>query len=336
MKRLLARLSIDPYILLLLGTVLLASVLPVRGVAAEYFGYVVYAAIALLFFLYGAKLSLQSIGQGLLHWRLQGFVFLTTYVLFPVLGLGFAWLARGHVTEELITGLLFLSVLPSTVQSSIAFTSIARGNVAAAMTSASMSNLVGVLLTPVLVALVLGAKGGGIHLDSLIDIGVQLLLPFAVGQLCRPWLGPKLKAHPRLTSFADRGSILFVVYSAFSAGVVSGIWSRVSASDLAWVIGLCIAMLAFVLVFTTIVSRRLGFSQEDRIAIIFCGSKKSLATGIPMAGILFAGSAVSLIVLPLMLFHQLQLFACAFLARRFAARPVEAPAAPLTKVGGVA
>jgi len=325
MKRLLAKFSIDPYILMLLGTVVLASILPVRGAAAEIFGYVVYAAIALLFFLYGAKLSLQSIGQGLLHWRLQSFVFLCTYLLFPVLGLGIAWLARGHVTGDLIIGLLFLSVLPSTVQSSIAFTSIARGNVAAAMTSASVSNLVGVLLTPLLVALVLGTKGVSISLDSVVDLGVQLLLPFAVGQLCRPWLGPKLKAHPRLTSFADRGSILLVVYSAFSAGVVAGIWSRVDAADLGWLIGLCALMLAVVLLVTSVMARKLGFSEEDRIAIIFCGSKKSLATGIPMAGILFAGSAVSLIVLPLMLFHQLQLFACAFLARRFAARSQAVP-----------
>lgn len=323
MQALLKKLRIDPYLLMLVATVALAAVLPVRGAAAELFGYVVYAAIALLFFLYGAKLPLKSIGQGLLHWRLQGMVFLFTYVLFPLLGLGLAWLARGHVSGELLVGLVFVTLLPSTVQSSIAFTSIARGNVAAALTAASASNLIGVVLTPLLVALVLGAQTGGLRLQSLIDISVQLLLPFAAGQLCRPWLAPYIARHSRLVLSVDRGAILLVVYSAFSAGMVAGIWSRVDAADLAWVLGLCALLLAIVLGLSIALGRRLGFARADRITLVFCGSKKSLATGIPMAGILFAGAAVPLVVLPLMLFHQLQLFACAFLAQRWAN---EAPA----------
>ncbi|GAA5232730.1 bile acid:sodium symporter [Verticiella sediminum] len=318
MQALLKKLRIDPYLLLLAGTVALAAVLPVQGRAAEVFGYVTYAAIALLFFLYGAKLSLQSIGQGLLHWRLQGLVFLFTYAVFPLLGLGIAFLGRGHVADELLTGLVYVSLLPSTVQSSIAFTSIARGNVPGALTSASVSNLVGVVITPLLVAAVLGAHTGGFNLQSLVDIAVQLLLPFAVGQLCRRWLAPVLKAHPRLTLSVDRGAILLVVYSAFSAGMVAGIWSSVRPADLAWVIGLCVLLLAIVLWLTTFLGRHLGFNRADRITLAFCGSKKSMATGIPMAGILFAGPAVPLIVLPLMLFHQIQLFACAFLAQRWA------------------
>ncbi len=144
---------------------------------------------------------------------------------------------------------------------------------------------------------------------------------FALGQLARPFIGKLLLAHKRLTSFVDRGSILLIVYAAFSEGMVAGIWSQLSWQSLALVIVLDMVMLALGLVATTVASRRLGFSKEDEIAIVFCGSKKSMASGIPMANILFAGQAVSLIVLPLMLFHQIQLMVCASLARRYAARP---------------
>lgn len=320
---LLRRLRIDPYLLMLLATVGVAALLPVRGEGAVVFDYVVMAAIALLFFLYGAKLSPAAVGRGLLHWRLQGTVFLITFGLFPLVGLGVATLARGQLPADLLTGLVYLSLLPSTVQSSIAFTSIARGNVAAALTSASISNLAGVALTPLLTALVIGGAAGGMNAGSILDIASQILLPFALGQLARPLIGGWLAGHKVLTSVVDRGAILLVVYSAFSEGMVEGVWSRVSAHDLLWVFLLCCAVLGIVMGATAGLARGLGFDREDRIAILFCGSKKSLATGIPMAGILFAGQTMALIVLPLMLFHQIQLFVCAILAQRFAASAPE-------------
>lgn len=316
---LLRRLRIDPYLLMLLATVGVAALLPVRGQGAVAFDYVVMAAIALLFFLYGAKLSPAAVGRGLLHWRLQGTVVLITFGLFPLAGLGLATLARGQLPADLLTGIVYLSLLPSTVQSSIAFTSIARGNVAAALTSASISNLVGVALTPLLTALVLGGAAGGMNAGSILDIASQILLPFALGQLARPLIGDWLAGHKALTFAVDRGAILLVVYSAFSKGMVEGVWSRVSAHDLLWVFLLCGVLLGIIMGATAGLARALGFHREDRIAILFCGSKKSLATGIPMAGILFAGQSMALIVLPLMLFHQIQLFVCAILAQRFAA-----------------
>ncbi|MGV6871855.1 bile acid:sodium symporter family protein [Pseudochelatococcus sp. B33] len=316
---LLRRLRLDPYLVLLLATIGLAAFAPVRGGSAVAFGYVVEAAIALLFFLYGAKLSSRAVVEGLTHWRLQGLVFAATYVLFPVLGLAVAFLARGVVSPDLLTGLIFLSVLPSTVQSSIAFTSIARGNVAAALTSASLSNMSGVFVTPALVALLLGGNGGGIDAASIVDIAMQILLPFILGQFSRPLIGQWLSKHAAVTSRVDRGVIILVVYAAFSEGMVEGIWSRVELYDLFWVGVVCAVLLALVLTLTALAGRLQGFNREDRIAILFCGSKKSLATGIPMAGILFAGQSVALIVLPLMIFHQLQLFACAVIAQRYAA-----------------
>lgn len=320
---LLRRLRIDPYIFVLLGTIAVAALLPVRGEAAEIFSYFVSGAIALLFFLYGAKLSPKAVIDGLAHWRLQGIVFLATYALFPLAGLLIATLSTGYLSPDLRAGILFLSVLPSTVQSSIAFTSIAHGNVAAALTSASLSNLTGVFLTPILVSLLLGAHGG-FDASSVLDIAMQILLPFILGQIARPLIGAWLKKHGKVTSLVDRGVIVLVVYSAFSEGMVEGIWSRIELGQLLWMALFCALLLGVVMTTIALVVRVLNFNREDRIAIQFCGSKKSLATGIPMAGILFGSQSVAMMVLPLMFFHQLQLFVCAILAQQFASRrPVE-------------
>jgi sodium/bile acid cotransporter 7 len=323
LPRLPFRLPVDGYVLLLIATVIVAAIIPARGVGADAMGYATYLAVALLFFLYGARLSPQAIVAGIMHWRLQGLVFLVTFAVFPILGLIITAIFRPWLGTTLSLGLMFVSVLPSTVQSSIAFTSIARGNVPAALCSASVSNLVGIVLTPVLVALLLTSHSGGFSLSALKDIALQLLLPFALGQLARPFIGKWLGSHKTITSVVDRGSILLIVYGAFSEGMVAGVWSQLSLQSLGLVIVLDMVMLALALVITTFAARRLGFSKADEITIVFCGSKKSLASGIPMANIMFAGQAVGLIVLPLMLFHQIQLMTCAALARRYAARAEE-------------
>lgn len=325
-RRTLARFGIDPYLVALMATVALAAVFPAHGVGATVANDAVSVAVALLFFLYGARLSPVAVWEGLLHWRLQSLVFASTYVLFPVLGLILTRTLGGWLPSELVAGLIFVCILPSTVQSSIAFTSIARGNVPAALCSASVSNLFGMVLTPLLVVLLLDSKGGGFSTRAVESIALQLLMPFIAGQLLRRWIGPFLQRHKAPISIVDRGSILLVVYAAFSEGMVAGIWSQVTLGDLGLVIALDVVLLAAVLAITTFASRRLGFSKEDEIAIVFCGSKKSMASGIPMANILFPGQALGLIVLPLMLFHQAQLFACAVLAQRYARRPVR-PAA---------
>jgi len=318
------RLPIDWYLVALLATVGVAAIIPARGTGATAMGYVTYGAVALLFFLYGARLAPQAILAGIMDWRLQGLVFLSTFAVFPIVGFILVAIFRPWLGETLALGLLFVAVLPSTVQSSIAFTSIAHGNVPAALCSASISNLAGIVVTPALVALLISSKSGGFSLSALEDIALQLLLPFALGQLARPFIGKWITAHRTITQIVDRGSILLIVYAAFSEGMVAGVWSAISLQSLALVIGLDILMLAIGLTVTTVVSRLLRFSKEDEIAIVFCGSKKSMASGIPMANILFAGQAVSLIVLPLMLFHQIQLMVCASLARRYARRALAA------------
>jgi len=311
-----ARIRVDPYLLLLIGTVALAALIPAQGSATR----IVDLAVALLFLLYGARLKPDAIWAGLSHWRLQSLIFASTYLLFPLLGVIMTVLLRGHLPRDIITGLLFLCLLPSTVQSSIAFTSIARGNVPGALCSASLSNMLGVILTPILVSQFLPAASGGFSMKALEDIALQILLPFVVGQAVRPWIGDWLLGHTVLTSVVDRGSVLVVVYAAFSAGMVAGIWHQLSPASIGIILLIDLIVLALVIGSTTWVSRVLGFSKEDEIAIVFCGSKKSMAGGIPMAAILFPGHAIGLIVLPLMLFHQAQLFVCATLARRYAGR----------------
>ncbi len=314
-KRVLA--VFEPFILLLLGTVLLASLLPARGGWATAFGYASDIGIVLLFFLHGAKLSREAIWDGLRNWKLHLAVLAVTFVAFPLLGLGLG--ALPFVTGPLAAGLLFLTLLPSTVQSSIAFTAIARGNVAAAVCSASFSNLLGILVTPALVALLMGADGSrGISLASAEAIVLQLLVPFVAGHLLRPWIGAWVTRNKAVLTIVDRGSILLVVYSAFGAAVVEGLWHRLSIGDLILIGLLCCALLAFVLALTLAVARLMRLPREDAIVLQFCGSKKSLASGVPMAGVLFPPAQVGVILLPVMLFHQLQLIACAVIARRYA------------------
>ncbi len=256
---------------------------------------------------------------GLRHWRLHLTVLACTFVIFPLLGLAAGGLVPYVLPPALYTGLLFLCLVPSTVQSSIAFTSLARGNVAAAICAGSFSSIVGIVVTPLLAALVLRRDGAGFSADSLLSIVGQLLLPFVAGQLLRRWIGGFLPRHKKVLGYVDRGSILLVVYTAFSAGMVQGIWHQVSPLRLLCLLGVEAVLLAVMLTVTSYGSKRLGFARADRIAITFAGSKKSLAAGLPMASVLF-GAQAGLAVLPLMLFHQMQLMVCAVLAKRYARR----------------
>ncbi len=308
-------LPFDLSILTLIGTVVLAALLPASGTAADAVGGLSTGAVALLFFLYGARLSTREALDGLRHWRLHLTVLACTFALFPLLGLAAKGLVPYVLTPQLYGGLLFLCLVPSTIQSSIAFTSIARGNVPAAICAGSFSSLVGIFLTPLLAALLIGGGAGGFSADSLLKIVLQLLVPFAAGQLLRRWVGGFLARHKKALGYVDRGSILLVVYTAFSQGVTEGIWHRVSPGRLGALVGVEAVLLAVMLALSWYGAKRLGFGRADRIAIQFAGSKKSLAAGLPMASVLF-GAEASLAVLPLMLFHQMQLMVCAVIAKR--------------------
>ncbi|HZV10413.1 MAG TPA: bile acid:sodium symporter family protein [Novosphingobium sp.] len=311
--------ALDPYILALLATVCLASVLPARGEWAGHFEWAANAGIVLLFFLHGAKLSREAIIAGAGHWRLHLAVLSVTFVIFPLLGLAVG--AIPGLPTLVAAGMLFLTLLPSTVQSSIAFTSIAGGNVAAAVCSASFSNILGLVVSPLLAATLMGGKGG-VHLtaDQVERIVAQLLVPFIAGHLLRPVIGRFVNRHKQLVGYVDRGSILLVVYTAFSAAVIQGLWHQLPPAQLGLILVLNVLLLAVGLTVTWTLGKLLGFSREDQIVLLFCGSKKSLASGVPIAGVLFPAAQVGVVILPLMLFHQIQLMACAVISRQMAAR----------------
>ena len=312
------KIRLDPFLLAIIAAALLASVLPARGAAIEVLGWATKAAIFCLFFLYGARMHPEEAIKGLKHWRLHLTILLFTFVAFPLVGLALRALSPVPLASALYPGLLYVTLCPSTVQSSINFTSIARGNVAGAIVSASASNLLGVFLTPLLAIALMNTTGNAnVGFGSILDICAQILLPFILGQLSRPWTAAFVARHKRLKLF-DQFSIVLVVYAAFSAGMRENIWSMVGPVDIVVLVAVCLAVLGVMLWITWAAARRLGFDRGDIIAIQFCGTKKSLATGLPMATVLFAGQPIGLIMLPLMVFHQAQLMACSALAARYA------------------
>jgi sodium/bile acid cotransporter 7 len=311
----------DRFTLLLGLTVAGASLLPAIGRTALVFGDATMLAISLLFFLHGARLSREAVLSGLTHWRLHLLVMCCTFLMFPLLGVLVEPLARPLLTPNLYVGVLFLCLLPSTLQSSIAFTAIGRGNVPAAVCSTSASSFLGIVLTPLLASmLLLHGDRASFSMDAALSIVAQLLLPFVAGQALRRWIGAWIERRKPMVKYVDQGAILLVVYTAFSEAVVEGLWHRLSPGMLAGLVLTCMVLLAIAISLTTLASRWLGFDTEDEIAIVFCSSKKSLASGIPLAKVLFASGSIGMIILPLMLFHQIQLMVCAMLAQRYARR----------------
>lgn len=319
MNKILQKLYIDPFLLTLITTIIIATVLPCTGTAKTFFSHLTTLAIALLFFMHGAKLSRSAIRAGIGHWRLHLVVFCSTFILFPLLGMSLRPLVPYWLSPDLYLGFLYLCALPATVQSAIAFTSVAGGNVAAAVCSASASSILGVFLSPILVGFMMPTSGQQVDtMGAISAILLQLMVPFVAGHMARPLLAGFITTHKKWINRTDRSSILLVVYVAFSDAVVEGLWHKVNIESFIAIILISLFMLMIVIGLNTFTSRKLGFSKADEITIVFCGSKKSLANGVPMANVLFPASMVGIMLLPLMIFHQLQLMICAVLAQRYA------------------
>jgi solute carrier family 10 (sodium/bile acid cotransporter), member 7 len=276
--------------------------------------------IALVFFLHGLGLSIASLRSGVSRWKVHLLVQTYTFVVFPLLWLVLDVLAGRWVPEPLRLGFFFLCALPSTISSSVAMTAVARGNVPAAIFNATVSSLLGVFLTPLLVSLLVRTSGGRLPLSEAIGNVAQLvLLPLVLGQLAKPLLGRWFARYKQHTAIVDRLVVLLLVYASFSDSVASGLWSRYGVTTLGIALAGTGLLLAVVLGLTTFTARRLGFPREDEIVAVFCGSKKTLASGVPMARLLFgAHAALGLIVLPIMFYHQLQLAVGTVLAGRYA------------------
>ncbi|QER39227.1 bile acid:sodium symporter [Acinetobacter suaedae] len=312
-------LALDRFTLLLVAMVVLATFLPVSGQIASYFNILTTVAIAILFFLHGAKLSREAVMEGMLHWKMHALVFAFTFLIFPVLGLMAKPVLEPLLGQQLYWGFLFMCFLPSTVQSSIAFTSMAKGNVAGAVCSASFSNIIGMFITPILVSFfILGQSQHGFDpTKSILQITLLLLVPFILGQILRPYIYPYMVKVPSIVKAFDQGSILMVVYGAFSSAVVAGLWQQVSGITLLYLIIACSMLLTIVMLLAFYIPKWFGFNRADQVTIFFCSSKKTLASGVPMAQILFIGQPLGMIVLPIMIFHQIQLMVCGVIANRW-------------------
>ena len=300
-------------------SILLGLFLPCGGSVGTLFAWLTEIAIVLLFFLYGVKLSRQSVIDGILHWRLQLLVLLSTFALFPVMVCLSRPLLEQLVGPALFAGLLYVACLPSTVQSSIAFTSIAGGNIPAAVCSASISSLVGVFVTPLLVGILFSTNGGNgalVGLNAVLTISYQILLPFVLGQFAQGWLGSWASRHRSLINNNDRLTIWLVVYTSFSSATVQNYWQQLDFRHLLGLIAASLILLAVIQSLIWVTCRFLHFGQVDSITILFCGSKKSLAVGAPMMLAIF-DYADNNLLLPLMVFHQVQLMVCARLAARW-------------------
>jgi sodium/bile acid cotransporter 7 len=311
----------DPFIAALLATVALATLLPAAGSTAAYLSAVATAAVMLLFFLHGVKLPRENLLAALTHWRLHLLILGTTFVFCPLAGVAISRLWPSLLPDHLWAGVLFLCALPSTVQMSIAYTSMAKGNVAASVTSAAASNLLGIALTPVIAGVLLHAQGGGaVPLSGIWKVMLQLLLPFVVGHLLRPLLADWAARQRQLISWSDRLTILLSVYSAFSAAVIAGIWSQVPITTLLTLVAVCATLLALAMLFAFNSTAAAGMTLADRRAALYCGSFKSLVSGVPMARVLFPSAELGAIILPIMIYHQLQLMVSATMAPRQAKR----------------
>lgn len=315
---------VDWFLLAMIAAVAVASFVPDvgRSEGVLHLGKVTDAGVFLLFFLHGMGLSTDSLKTGAAKWKLHVLVQACTYVIFPL------WWALGALTlgpwisHDLLMGFFYLAVLPSTVSSSVAMTALAKGDVAAAVLNATLSTLLGVFLTPLLVSVVMGSHGAAMDVgDTMLKVAQMLLLPFVIGHALRPWLATFFARIKPWTTVFDRGVIVMLVWVAFSDSVADGLWRDHGPVLLTQAALGAVLFLYPMLWFTRKVSRLMGFSREDEIVAVFCGSKKTLASGMPMAKLLFGGSAaMGVLVLPILLYHQLQLLVCAVMARRYAAR----------------
>jgi solute carrier family 10 (sodium/bile acid cotransporter), member 7 len=314
--------KIDGFLLAMIAALVTALAAPRLGAAGGplHLPQVTSLGIAIVFFLHGASLSPKALKAGAANWRLHLVVHATTYGLFPMLGFVFFFVTQSRLPEEVRLGVFYLCALSSTISSSVAMTALGRGNVAGAAFDATVSGLLGMVLTPLLVGLVAGSATHSLPPGpAIVGIMQKMLLPFAIGQIARPVLHASIVRHKLWVTRTDRSVIILIVYGAFCDATSAGIWSRYEPTLIAEIALVAAALLAAALSATTFSSRLIGLSRPDEVAAVFCGSKKSLANGGPIASVLFGTNpALGTILLPLMLYHQLQLVVCSMLARRYA------------------
>ncbi|WP_246087170.1 bile acid:sodium symporter family protein [Sphingorhabdus contaminans] len=309
----------DNFVLLLFATLAVAWMIPLSDEALPWAQNISFAGIFVLFFLHGLRLPRQEVARAMLGWRLQGTMLAFTFLLMPLFGIGLSRIAAQFLPASLAAGLLYAAILPSTVQSAVSYTSLARGNIAASVIGSALSNLSGIFLTPLLFALLLGsASGAAVGGNVVVKIITMLLLPFVIGQAMQKWFGKWAADQRYLLTFFDRGVILLAVYVAFGAAVTSGALAGIDGLSLVYLLFFAGIFLGIAFGAAWMIGGALGFSHDDRISLLFAGAHKSIAIGAPMAALLFPPTLAGLMIVPTILYHQLQLIASAPLAKRLA------------------
>ncbi|MGR4891567.1 bile acid:sodium symporter family protein [Sphingopyxis sp. LARHCG72] len=309
----LARIFPDRFVPVLLATILLASIAPVRGAAVPVAGGLSTAAIVFLFFLNGVRLPRDEVLHGIRNWKLQGAALAFCFGAMALLGLAAQAAMAPLLPATLALGFLFLGILPSTVQSATAASSLAGGNVAASVVAAALLNLSGVALSPLLFALLAGSAGE-IHGEAVLRIVSILLVPFVAGQLVQRWLRPWVLAHRGLATFMDRTAIAIAVYVAFSAAVVAGIWGLLDGREIGIVLAAVATLLAMSFGGAWALGGLLKLARADRITLLFSGAQKSIAVGAPLAATLFPPAIAGMVLVPILVYHMAQLILSAWIA----------------------
>ncbi len=324
MKRILeiaGKAGLDGFLLALIGMILLAWLWPYPGMKESPIplGTISTYAVSVIFFFYGLRLSPEKLLVGLVNWRLHLVVHLSTFLLFPIIALVLRPLFQDEDGHMMWLGIFFLTALPSTVSSSVVMVSIAKGNIPAAIFNSSVSSLIGVFVTPLWMGIVMDTESGHFDLVSVVGkLSLQVLLPVVVGiMLNRRW-GHIAERNKKYIRYFDQSSILLIVYTSFCESFGAHLFRDFTPLSLV-LLGVGMLVLFFAVYFLlTVLSKFFGFSREDRITAVFCGSKKSLVQGAVMSKVLFSGSQAGVILLPIMLYHALQLIAASILAQRFA------------------
>ncbi|WP_262510982.1 bile acid:sodium symporter family protein [Larkinella punicea] len=318
-----ARAGLDWFLLALLSMIGLAYLWPTPGIQEGPLSLSNLAnlGVSVIFFFYGLRLSGDKLRAGLSNWQLHATIHLTTFVVFPLV----VWAAmQVFGTDEnrlLWLGVFYVAALPSTVSSSVVMVSIAGGNIPAAIFNASISSLIGVFLTPLWMGLFLATGSGDYDLASVIGkLALQVIAPVVLGILLNRWLGTWAERYKKALSTFDKIVILMIVYTSFCESFERRMFQSLTVSDLL-VLGTCMLGL-FSLIYGLVngISRLLGFNRADRITALFCGSKKSLVQGSVMVTVLFPANVVGIALLPIMMYHALQLIAASVLAQAMARR----------------
>lgn len=317
---LLARVGLNGFLLGIFAAIGMAALIPEFGSSESTIPWkpFIQVGIVFLFFFYGLKLDPKQLKSGLSNWKLHALVQLTTFLGFPLLVMALVSFFPG-LDPNFALGISYLGALPSTVSASVVLVSISGGNVAAAIFNASISSLFGVVLTPLWMRLAGGEVAGELDLwASFVDLSFKVVLPVLLGLFLHRSLFPKIKPYLNRLKYLDQTVILSIVFTTFSESFSQKLFASFSWMSLGGLVlfMLCILLLVFGILF--ILVRALGFSQEDRITALFCGSTKSLVHGVAIGKVLFPSSAIlGLVLLPVMLYHLQQLILGSILAKYF-------------------